>query len=482
MVPKIAKNGRSFKGAWQYYAHDKNAETAERVGFIKTVNLSTDNPKHAYQIMAHTFALQDTLKTQSGVDKRGRKLQNPVLSLSLSWAPDETPSDEEMYQAGLSVLKELGAENHQAFIVQHTDEPHPHIHIIINRVHPETGRALKTSYSRLTLSKWAERYEREQGKIRCEQRVENNKQRSAEMEKPKAERTRIKHKNPVIQRAWDRSDTGKSFQSALREDGYVLARGDKKARDGHFTYVVVDPDGKAINPTRQIQGDAGRNLKVAKLRSKFSDLDGKTLPSVDAAKQQQRAGQVFDRDHYHRERDEQLIDAAISHDQAQRLEQLLSARNALDLTHLDEQRAFDQWSANTRDQVLDQNKSIYQKEATLQALNKARQELKTRQGVFSRMTQQREKSQQTVDGLEKNLASIEQRENDAIQQRERDIALKNTALQERQRQEKQQIEYQLKHANDNTLTPAFDREAARKLKKEHEQDKTVRTRERQRER
>ena len=46
--------------------------------------------------------------------------------------------------------------------------------MIVNRVHPETGIAAKLSNDHLKLSAWAEEFERRQGQIRCEQRVENN--------------------------------------------------------------------------------------------------------------------------------------------------------------------------------------------------------------------------------------------------------------------------------------------------------------------
>jgi hypothetical protein len=62
-------------------------------------------------------------------------------------------------------------------MVAHNDEPHPHLHLIVNRVHPETGKAAALSKDHLTLSRWAEAYEKKQGKIRCEERVKNNEAR-----------------------------------------------------------------------------------------------------------------------------------------------------------------------------------------------------------------------------------------------------------------------------------------------------------------
>ena len=54
MVPKIAAKGKNFKGAGDYYLHDKNADTKERVAFTHTLNLPTDDPEKAIRLMART--------------------------------------------------------------------------------------------------------------------------------------------------------------------------------------------------------------------------------------------------------------------------------------------------------------------------------------------------------------------------------------------------------------------------------------------
>ena len=83
-----------------------------------------------------------------------------------------------MLRAAEASLKALGIERHQALIVSHRDGQ-PHVHVIANRVDPESGKAAGLNRSKLRLSKWAEGYEREQGKIRCPARERNNKRREA---------------------------------------------------------------------------------------------------------------------------------------------------------------------------------------------------------------------------------------------------------------------------------------------------------------
>src|SRR5437868_10853416 len=82
MVPAITAGGRSFRGAFLYYAHDKRHEgeavrlTTDRVAWVETVNLPTGDPERAWRIMAHTALAQAELKTAAGTKATGRKLAN----------------------------------------------------------------------------------------------------------------------------------------------------------------------------------------------------------------------------------------------------------------------------------------------------------------------------------------------------------------------------------------------------------------------
>jgi len=178
MVPAITEGGRSFKGAARYYLHDKEAHTAARVAWTETLNLPTDDPDRAWRMMAHTALAQAELKAAAGVKATGRKLDKPVLAYSLAWHPDERPDQAHMIEAARETLTVLGLDEHQALLVCHTDEPHAHVHILVNRVNPQTGKAATLSNSKRKLSDWALRYEKERGAILCPQREENAQKRA----------------------------------------------------------------------------------------------------------------------------------------------------------------------------------------------------------------------------------------------------------------------------------------------------------------
>ena len=179
---KMSSPGCSFGGVADYCLHDPrmpgeahHPKSAERVEWTETRNLATSEGERAGRIMAATAEASPELKRLAGVAATGRKLEKPVCHYSLSWAKDEKPERPEMMRAAEESLKALGMERNQALIVSHRDGQ-PHVHVIANRVDPESGKTAGLSRSQLRLSKWAEEYERGQGKIRCPQRERMNPQ------------------------------------------------------------------------------------------------------------------------------------------------------------------------------------------------------------------------------------------------------------------------------------------------------------------
>ncbi|WP_026629431.1 relaxase/mobilization nuclease domain-containing protein [Dyadobacter alkalitolerans] len=77
------------------------------------------------------------------------RCKKPVWHSSLSWRPDENPTEEEMIEAANRYCNKMGADpkDHQIAIYQHYDKPHKHIHIYINRVPTDGSKALETSHN-----------------------------------------------------------------------------------------------------------------------------------------------------------------------------------------------------------------------------------------------------------------------------------------------------------------------------------------------
>lgn len=196
MIPKDHGFGTSFKGVAQYLLHDKDhADTNDRVAWTHVEGLATDDAQTAFRVMAATAMDAERIKRQHHEaemaklpeeERRpfrnaGRKSDKSVWHFSLSWHPDEAQAltREQMIDAARSSLKQLGkgdftADQLQAVFVCHEDEKHPHVHVVVNRVHPEHGRMISKFNDWKRFSRWAQAYEEERGHVFCHQRRANN--------------------------------------------------------------------------------------------------------------------------------------------------------------------------------------------------------------------------------------------------------------------------------------------------------------------
>jgi hypothetical protein len=124
----MTHSGAGFGGLTRYLLQgEKDNPNPDRVLWTSTRELSLDDPQQAAILMRATAA-------QGRTDK-------PVQHISISLPPDEHLAQEQWEQVIDTTLRDLGLEGHQALIVAHRDTGHDHIHLMVNRVHPETLRA-----------------------------------------------------------------------------------------------------------------------------------------------------------------------------------------------------------------------------------------------------------------------------------------------------------------------------------------------------
>lgn len=126
----VSSNGKSFRALAAYLAAGRSGKERDRVAWTAGRNLPTDDPEIAAKVMRATAA-------------QSRRVEVPVYHLTISFDPQDkdqvTPAM--MERVADAVLARLGLAEHEAVYVAHRDRNHPHVHIMVNRVHPETGRA-----------------------------------------------------------------------------------------------------------------------------------------------------------------------------------------------------------------------------------------------------------------------------------------------------------------------------------------------------
>jgi hypothetical protein len=178
MIVRILSRGKSFKGLATYLTHDADqAKTSDRVAWTHTRNLANDEIPSAVNEMLWTARDAELLKQEAGVRAGGRTTANQVKHLSLNWSPEDRPTPEHMRETTDGFLRHMKWEEHQAIVVAHNDKAYAHVHVMLNAVHPETGLRLNDDFERRRAQTWARDYEREQGRIYCEQRLLNPEER-----------------------------------------------------------------------------------------------------------------------------------------------------------------------------------------------------------------------------------------------------------------------------------------------------------------
>lgn len=116
MIGKISK-GATFSGCINYTLGKESAKLLASDGVL-TENLST---------IIDCFQAQRMMKPN---------IRQPVGHISLSYAPEDAfrLTDELMVKYAMEYMEKMGVKDTQYVIARHSDQKHPHIHLVYNRV------------------------------------------------------------------------------------------------------------------------------------------------------------------------------------------------------------------------------------------------------------------------------------------------------------------------------------------------------------
>jgi hypothetical protein len=149
-VIATTSSGRRFGVLATYLMRGRDGNDPDRVAWIAGRNLGTDDPTLAAALM------QATADGNVRVDV-------PVYHLTINFDPADPVTPERMQQIAEQVLADLGLAEHQALLVAHRDRTHPHVHCMVNRVHPQTERAWERWQDRPQIERTLRELERELG-------------------------------------------------------------------------------------------------------------------------------------------------------------------------------------------------------------------------------------------------------------------------------------------------------------------------------
>ena len=235
VINPSAKAGHSFKGLHAYCSHDQErAKTSERVEWIDTRNIGIEDSDHAWKIMAATAQAQNQLKQNSGIRAGKAPKDGAVMHVILSFHTDEPQSREDMQAAADELLAQLGADpakmrsknkpklrqfadEHQAVLYAHSDTENGHLHMMINRIHPQTGLVLPTNNDHIKAQAWALDYSMRHGTDEKTPARQENKDMRENGEYVKADKRKTRNAYEQDQKYRDASNDNHRLKSVAAE-------------------------------------------------------------------------------------------------------------------------------------------------------------------------------------------------------------------------------------------------------------------------
>lgn len=127
MIGRVYPLGKGFKGLVSYLETGKDGrqKPRDRVEWVEFRNLPTRNLRTAACMMAATASA-----SVSGT-------KTVVYHFSVSCDPGDPIDPGTLRRVAARIIRDLGLEEHEVLVFAHKDKAHPHLHFVVNRVHPE---------------------------------------------------------------------------------------------------------------------------------------------------------------------------------------------------------------------------------------------------------------------------------------------------------------------------------------------------------
>jgi len=142
MIAKVQptrQHASSFRRLCKYLTTERDADTGELLS-------------RGDVVLSDNVAGLDTVAIQmEGIAFLNPRCKDALCHYELAWPPGERPTRPQWMDCASHTLNALGYRDHQYMVVAHDDKKHFHIHIMVNKVHPETFKANTPYRNWLTL-------------------------------------------------------------------------------------------------------------------------------------------------------------------------------------------------------------------------------------------------------------------------------------------------------------------------------------------
>jgi hypothetical protein len=130
-IRRNPKKRSSFKGLNDYITGNTKRQVDDKIAFTDCINLAS----------VETATLE--MESLASLNKLSA---DPVMHLLLCWQENETPTPEQALEAVRITLDELNLSQCQAVYSLHQNTDNLHLHICVNRIDPETHRAIDPAH------------------------------------------------------------------------------------------------------------------------------------------------------------------------------------------------------------------------------------------------------------------------------------------------------------------------------------------------
>ncbi|MCR5858295.1 AAA family ATPase [Mesorhizobium sp. J428] len=205
---------------------------------------------------------------------QGTQCRKYLFSLSLNPPPGTKVTVEEFEEAITRIEAKLGLGGQPRAIVFHEKHGRRHAHCVWSRIDIRRMKAINMAHSKRKLMDMSIALYRDHGWSTPEGFIDYTRRDPSNYSRAEAGQAKRTGHAPkavksLFQKCWAQSDSRGSFAASLWDEGYCLARGDRRG------FVAVDADGKVWSLSRWL------GLKPKELRVRLGEPDD--LPPVEEA-------------------------------------------------------------------------------------------------------------------------------------------------------------------------------------------------------
>lgn len=185
------------------------------------------NPKKKPEILyTHNCfgGRKDLTKQMKESAMLSRRVKKPVWHTTISFPLEDNDKidNSKLIQITDKLIERFKLEKHQLVAIKHNDTSHQHIHIIINRVSLESGKAISTSHNYKKLANFSRKMEEEFNlkKVLNPKRFIKGEQKNL----PRNDSRKVKLKG-IIEQALAKCSSYPEFEKFVNKKGYEIHKG-----------------------------------------------------------------------------------------------------------------------------------------------------------------------------------------------------------------------------------------------------------------